>query len=124
MKGLRDLISGNVHVGRADHQTERATFAKTLPNYLSTPMPQQQPQFNALKERQIQLALQALKQDANLSERRAAALYRVSRTTLHHRRARRPSRVDTIANSQNLTNNKEQVIVTHILKLVARGESP
>ena len=29
-----------------------------------------------------------------------------------------------MANLQNLTNNKEQVIVTHILKLVTQGELP
>jgi hypothetical protein len=43
----------------------------------------------------------------------------VPQTTLRDRRARRPSRADTIANSQNLTTTKEQVIVEHILKLVA-----
>jgi hypothetical protein len=87
-------------------------------------MPQQQLQFNASKERQIQLALQALKQDVKLSIRRAAAIYNVPKSTLHQRRAGRPSRVDTMANSRNLTNDEEQVIVTHILELVARGESP
>ena len=56
--------------------------------------------------------------------RRAAALYSASETTLCARRARRPSRVDTMANLRNLTNAKEQVIVTHILELAAQGESP
>jgi uncharacterized protein YoaH (UPF0181 family) len=45
----------------------------------------------------------------------------VPQTTLRDRRARRPSRADTIANSRNLTATKEQVIVKHILKLVAQG---
>jgi uncharacterized protein YoaH (UPF0181 family) len=45
----------------------------------------------------------------------------VLRTTLRNRRAGRPLRADTIANSRNLTATKEQVIVEHILKLVARG---
>jgi uncharacterized protein YoaH (UPF0181 family) len=45
----------------------------------------------------------------------------VPRTTLRNRRARRPLRADTIANLRNLTTTKEQVIVEHILKLVARG---
>ena len=43
------------------------------------------------------------------------------RTTLRDRRARRPSRTDTIANLQNLTATKEQVIIKHVLKLVVRG---
>ena len=45
-------------------------------------------------------------------------------TTLHYRRAGRPSRVDTMPNSRNLTPAEEQVIVAYILKLVTRGESP
>ena len=40
---------------------------------------------------------------------------------LRKQRARRPLHADTIANLQNLTNTKEQVIVKHILKLIARG---
>jgi transposase-like protein len=87
-------------------------------------MSQQQTYSNALKERQIQLTLQALKQDAKLSVQRAAAIFSASKTTLRARRAGQPSRVNTIANSQNLTSAKEQVIVMRILKLVTRGESP
>jgi hypothetical protein len=45
----------------------------------------------------------------------------VPRTTLRDRRARRPLRADTMANLRNLTATKEQVIIKHILKLVARG---
>jgi uncharacterized protein YoaH (UPF0181 family) len=45
----------------------------------------------------------------------------VPRTTLRDRRAGRPSRADTMANSRNLTATEEQVIVEHILELVARG---
>ena len=43
------------------------------------------------------------------------------RTTLRDRRARQPLRTDTMANLQNLTATKEQVIVKYVLKLVARG---
>jgi hypothetical protein len=56
--------------------------------------------------------------------RRAAAIFSASKTTLRARRAGQPLRVNTIANSQNLTSAKEQVIVIRILKLVTRGESP
>ncbi|KAJ8105102.1 hypothetical protein OPT61_g10380 [Boeremia exigua] len=87
-------------------------------------MPPQQQQTDALKEAQIQLALQALKQDTNLSKRRAAAIYRVPRSTLSTRRTGRPSRANTIANSRGLDNNEEQVIVQHILDLDARGFAP
>jgi hypothetical protein len=50
-------------------------------------MAQQQHQLDALKEARIQFALQAMKQDATISQRRAAALYKVSHTTLSDRRA-------------------------------------
>jgi uncharacterized protein YoaH (UPF0181 family) len=87
-------------------------------------MPPQQLQLNASKEAQVQLAIEALKQDKKLSLRRTAAIYKVPETTLRDRRAGRPSRADTMANLRNLTATKEQVIVEHILKLVARGFPP
>ena len=87
-------------------------------------MPLQQRQLDALKEAQIQLAVEALKRDPKLSVKRAVSIYKVSETTLRKRRAGRPSRADTIANSRNLTNTEEQVIVKHILELVARGFPP
>ncbi|KAJ8111544.1 hypothetical protein OPT61_g5887 [Boeremia exigua] len=87
-------------------------------------MPQQQHNINALKEAKLQLALQALKQDANLSQRRAAAIYSVPQKTLSDRRAGQPSRGNTMPNSQRLDNNEEQVIVDHILELDARGFGP
>ena len=43
------------------------------------------------------------------------------RTTLRDRRARQPLRTDTIANLRNLTATEEQVIIKHVLKLVAQG---
>ena len=93
-------------------------------NISTIPMLSQQPRFNAFKEAQIQLAIQALKQDANLSVRRAAAIYRTSETTLRRRRAGRPSRVNIMPKSTNLDQNEETVIVEHILDLVARGFPP
>jgi uncharacterized protein YoaH (UPF0181 family) len=87
-------------------------------------MPLQQHQLDASNERRIQLALQALKQDAKLSQQRAAAIYRVPQSTISKRRAGQPSRADSMPNSQSLTNTEEQVIVKHILKLVARGFPP
>jgi hypothetical protein len=85
---------------------------------------QQQHQIDPSNERQIQIALQALKQDATLSMRRAAAIYNVSRTTLSHQRAGRPSQADRWPKSRNLTKLKEEVVVEHILELVAREFPP
>ena len=87
-------------------------------------MPQQQSKNNALNEHKVQLALAALKQDPKLSERRAAAIYSVPRTTLHARRVGRPSRDDSMANSRNITNAEEEAIVKYVLELVEHGHPP
>ena len=87
-------------------------------------MPCQQHQLDALKERQINLAVEALKQDPRLSQRRAAAIYKVPQSTLSARRAGRLPRVDYMPVSRGLNNNEEQVIVKHILYLVKRGFPP
>ena len=77
-----------------------------------------------MNKSQVQLALLALKQDAKLSLQRAAAIYSVPRSTLHQQRAGRPSRDNTIANSRNLTNAEEEVIIKYVLKLVKHGYPP
>jgi hypothetical protein len=87
-------------------------------------MPQQQHQIEPSKERQIQLALQALKQDATLSLQRAAAIYNVSRATLSDQRAGRPSQADYRPKSMNLTKTEEGVVVEYILELITRGFPP
>ena len=87
-------------------------------------MSQQQQQLEPSGECQIQLALQALKQDANLSERRAAALYSVSRTTLRQRRDGRASQADYRPKTMNLTKLEEEVVVEYILDLDSRRFPP
>jgi hypothetical protein len=81
-------------------------------------MPRQQHQLDALKERQINLAVEALKQDPKLSQQRAAAIYKVPQSTLSARRARRLLRVNYMPVLRDLNNNKEQVIIKHIYYLV------
>ena len=87
-------------------------------------MPPQQRQLDAFKESQIHLALQSIKRDATISQRRAAAIYRVPRKTMGDQQAGRPLRADSTPISRNLDNNEEKVIVQHILELVARGFPP
>jgi hypothetical protein len=72
----------------------------------------------------VNLAIEALKQDPKLSQRRAAAIYRVPQKTISDRLAGRTSRANSTANSRALDNNEEQVIVEHILYLVERGFPP
>jgi hypothetical protein len=87
-------------------------------------MPLQRHQINSSNERQIQTALQALKQDATLSQRRAAAIYNVAQSTLSRRRAGQTPQADRWPKSRILEKTEEDVIVKHILKLVARGFPP
>jgi hypothetical protein len=75
-------------------------------------------------ERQIQLAIQALKRDANLSQRRAAADFNVPRSTSSTRLAGTQSRDDWKPRSMKLFLTEEEVIVQHILDLDARGFPP
>ena len=114
----------NVPHGFAAHTGSPPTFAKPPPKLLYTPMSQQKHHLESSKEAQVQLALQAIKQDATISERRAAAIYSIPRKTLGDRRAGRPSQVDRWPKSRNLTKLEEDVIVKHILELVTRGYPP
>jgi hypothetical protein len=79
---------------------------------------------NVSKESDLQLAIQALKQDANLTVPRAATIYRVSESTLRRRRAGTLSRRDSKVNSIKLTSTEQRVIVQHVLKLDERGYPP
>src|SRR3978361_773274 len=85
---------------------------------------QQYSNLPASKEARLQLALQAIKEDGNLSERRAAAIYNVTRKTLVNRRAGKQSRRNCTPKAANLRPTEEEVIVQHILDLDAQGFSP
>jgi hypothetical protein len=76
------------------------------------------------KEARIQLALQAIKADANLSVQRAAQIYSVNRKTLANSRAGKQSRCDCAPNSANLRSTEKEVIVQHILNLDVQGFQP
>jgi hypothetical protein len=62
-------------------------------------------------ESQIQLAFQTLKRDANLTQRRAAAIYNVPRSTLRERLAKTQPRADWKPKTMNLLLTEEEVIV-------------
>jgi hypothetical protein len=76
------------------------------------------------KESRIILALEALKNDQNLTLKAVAKIYDVSHTTLRHRRAGRTPRRDIQANSRKLTDLEELVIVQYILDLDLKGFPP
>jgi hypothetical protein len=75
-------------------------------------------------EARLNLALGALRNDQNLSVRAAAKIYKVSHTTLTQRRAGRPARRDTLANSRKLTELEEETIVQYVLELSTRSFPP
>jgi hypothetical protein len=68
----------NILPGRADYPGELITFAKTTPNFSQPVMPQRKNTKKPLNEADIQLAVQAIKYNATLSQRQAAKIYRVS----------------------------------------------
>lgn len=87
-------------------------------------MSQQHNELLQSREARIQLAIQALEQDATLSQKRAAAVYNVSQSTLSTRRAGTTFRRDCTPNSMKLLKTEEEVIVQHVLDLDARGFPP
>jgi hypothetical protein len=76
-------INRNVNVphGFTSHTAWPVTFAKPPPKLPFYMIPQQQHQIDSSNKRQIQIALQALKEDATLSQHCAAAIYNVSQST-------------------------------------------
>ena len=69
-------------------------------------------------EADIQLAIQAIQDDATLTTRRARTIYGVSEATLRRRLAGTPQRRDRAPNLMALRGSEEATIVRHILKLV------
>jgi hypothetical protein len=76
------------------------------------------------KEAQIVLALQALKQDPKQSVRSIAKVYNLPEATLRDRRSGRSARLNQPANSRNLTDLEESVLIQEILDLYSRGFPP
>jgi hypothetical protein len=76
------------------------------------------------REDRIILAIQAMKSDASISQRRAATTYNVPEKTLRSRRAGTLSRCDIYPNSAKLQRLEEEVIIQRIRKLDAQGFAP
>jgi hypothetical protein len=79
---------------------------------------------NTNKEGRILLAIQAIEEGHFKSIRAAAAVYRVSRTTLTRRLNGIASQSDYRPKIRNLTESEESVVVKHILDLDSKGFSP
>ena len=72
----------------------------------------------------IQLAILSINKRQFAANQRAAAVYSVPEATLRHRRAGRPAQRHCQPNSKKLTEREEEVIVSYILNLNARGFAP
>jgi DNA mismatch repair ATPase MutL len=65
-----------------------------------------------------------MRSNANLSQRRAAAVYNVPETTLQRQRAKPASERVISPYCSKLTRQEEEVLVQYIRKLNARGFAP
>jgi hypothetical protein len=77
-----------------------------------------------LNEADIQLAILSINKRQFAANQRAAAVYSVPKATLRYRRAGWPAQRDCQPNSKKLTKQEEEVIVSYILNLNARGFAP
>jgi hypothetical protein len=72
----------------------------------------------------IILAIQAIKSDASLSQRHAAAVYNVPKTTLQRQRVKPASTHIIHHNASKLQRHEEDTIVQYIRKLDKQGFAP
>jgi hypothetical protein len=72
----------------------------------------------------VALAIQAMKSNASLSQRRAAAAYNVPETTLQRQRVKPASTHVIHHNASKLQRHEEDAIVQYIRKLDERGFAP
>jgi hypothetical protein len=85
----------------------------------------QQPDLELLpREDRIILAIQAMKSNPTISQRRAAAIYDVAESTLRTRRAKTTSQRDSHPNLSRLTKAEEETVIKYIKKLDAQGFAP
>jgi hypothetical protein len=87
-------------------------------------MSQQHNAPKAYTEADIQLTISDIQSERFKSERRAAAIYNVPRTTVRRRRDGQRYRRDCEPNSKRLTKLEEEVIVQRILDESLRGVPP
>jgi hypothetical protein len=76
------------------------------------------------KESQIILAVEAIRQDKNLSRRKAAAIYNVPESTLRYRMNGRTPKPESRPAAHRLTITEEETLVQYVLDLDARGFAP
>jgi hypothetical protein len=76
------------------------------------------------QEARIIIAMEAIQTSKKISRRKATVIYDVPESTLRNRIGGRPPRSDTRADSLNLTELEEGVIINYILDRDSRGFPP
>ena len=79
---------------------------------------------NPSRESQMNLAVQAIRTDPTLSNRRAAKIFNVPLSTLLDRMKGKRARQDTRSASARLTKLEEEAIVKYVIDLDSRGFAP
>jgi hypothetical protein len=118
------IFMHNVNGMRVHRVSECITPPKIAHLSTVTVMSQQHDMELLPHEDRVILAIQAMKGDPSLSQRRAATIYNVLQSTLSRRLAGTTSRRDSRANSSRLTKHEEDTLVQYIKKLDARGFAP
>jgi hypothetical protein len=78
---------------------------------LSSTMAQQHNDSLVPYEERVEAAVQAIKQEPTLSQRRAAAMNEVSESTVRARQRGRTARRDTHPNLSNLKRSEEELLI-------------
>ncbi|APA09357.1 hypothetical protein sscle_05g041270 [Sclerotinia sclerotiorum 1980 UF-70] len=76
------------------------------------------------QEGRILLAIEAINKDQKLSIRKAAKLYNIPRTKIQRRMDGTTPRIESRANSHNLTKLEEEVLIQYIIDMDERGFAP
>jgi hypothetical protein len=87
-------------------------------------MSQRRDKLKPADEAQLQLIIQAIQRNATLSQRRAAAIYRVPQSTLSDQLAGTTFRRNYAPNSMKLLKTEEGVVAQHVFNLDVRGYPP
>ena len=112
---------GNVSYKRAVNISERRIFPATRPLHLQSLILPQQAMTTPFKEARMLLVLKSIQNSKKPNILSTTKSYDVPETTLHYRRAGRPSRRDIPANSRKLTDLEESSIVQYISELCTRA---
>ena len=103
---------------------KRRTFPRDTLSHLLHNISQQPKMATLYKESQIILAIQAIRQDKNLSRRKAAAIYNVPEATLRYRMNGRAPKSESRPAAHRLTITEEEAVVQYVLDLDMRGFAP